>query len=171
MNTYQTAADNAAQRVEDMRQVIVRIDDALRRLDQLLDALQPALPGKLRVEWRLVGVRGEGEDRRTLTPQVVKWLRKNNESVWWSVALRKGTASRSRRRSKDFEANSEAVSKVCQEVDRLLDKRARIGTLLQRFSSGVGGLLPATLHWLDEMESMLDKIQRPAANPQSKGEG
>lgn len=111
---------------------VAKIDGLLKKIDELLNALQPNYAGKLRIEfWK-------NRSKHT-APQVVVWVRAGKK-FWTAKKVDTCVMVRKVKTTGGFEENGNEIKLLAQIARELLDARQKILVKLGYFQRDVGRL-------------------------------
>lgn len=108
-----TLPDQASRVAVGIAAEVAEIDRALTALDELLNLLQPARTGKIRIEW--------WERAGHPMPQPVIWS--HSKAGWRAVRVPGTGLSRRVKSAQEFNDNFKQVKAICQNVTTLLKMR------------------------------------------------
>ena len=126
-----TLSEEASRVAASIAAEVAEIDRALTALDELLNLLQPARSGKIRIEW--------WERAGRPMPQPVIWS--HSKAGWRAVRVRVAGLSRHVRSARDFNDNYRQVKAICQNVTALLKMREQALAPLAMFERTTAGTL------------------------------
>lgn len=154
---FEGLRERAKEAVDTAVNYLIRIDNLLVRMGELLYVMQPFQSGRIAIDFNL----HRGQSKPFI--RVYRKLRAG-KGKWTSTNVSHQRLTRRVKRSRDFEPNYKLMLVMCERIMKLFDLRGQMQERLRMFIQGATFTLQQRDSELEDLETlingMLDRLER-----------